>query len=99
MDLGEIVAVAFFVVIIIGCFAAAGYVTWSAVEYWQLKEVINTCNSQFGEGSWYFTEFKDHYSCSKNIKISSSSQTLTSTSTSTSTCSINGKEVNCSEIK
>lgn len=80
------------VVAFVLCFLAIFFLVYSTISYWELKSVINKCNSDFGYENWTFAETSNSYICiSHNIET----QVISSYSQS---CTRNGIPINCSEI-
>ena len=81
-------------------FCALFGLIYSTISYWELRATIKECNKELGVGNWTFTEERnmiyDKFSCKSYHQDSFvTSQMII---TSTQSCSINGKEINCSEM-
>ena len=88
MEFDDMLYIAFIIIFIIGSIGMLIFLINSTDKYYELRGIINNCNSDFGEEKWTFKERDGYYGCKSIIQIS----------TESTSCSINGVPINCSQI-
>ncbi len=81
----------FFVLIGLIILIGLGFVIYYAESYLNLKDVIDKCNKDFGQGNWTFKESKDQYTCSSYNYYSY----ISTTTETTKECLVNGVKTKC----
>jgi len=89
MDIGEIFAIAFVVVMVIAVISLGVFLGISTIRYGELRTVIDDCNKDFGEGNWTFKEYKNKYTCTHQ------NQQKIVTTTKSKDCYLNDIKIDC----
>lgn len=92
MEIGDMIGIALSIILILSVLGLAVFLIYSAWSYFELKTVIDDCNKEFGEGNWVFIKYSNYYQCKSTTQRASISNSISQT------CSINGVQINCSEL-